>query len=163
MSIVSSGSTGEPKPTDLTNPTDTESNKIAGTHDPDSKGSQPSKDASSKPVLPAQGKVEGSTPPSQPDQDNPVPPSSKKMTAEQRGAKLVVSKHQEMVAKKAKTQEFIRPESLKERLIREGKSHPDPKDPKFAQYFKEKAIKSTHQEGNTSGNNEGERKLERQC
>jgi hypothetical protein len=96
-SIASSGSSGGPKPTDLTKPMDTENNKIAGNRVPDPKGSQPSKDASSRPVLPVQGKAEGSIPPSQPAQSNPILPSNKKMTAEQWGAKLV-NKHQEMVA-----------------------------------------------------------------
>jgi hypothetical protein len=67
------------------------------------------------------------------------------MTAQEWGAKFVHI-HQERAAKKTKAQQLTRPESLKERLIREGKSHPDPKDPKFPQYFKNKAIKSTHQE-----------------
>jgi hypothetical protein len=136
-STVPSESSGGQKPTDSTKPMGNENNKTTGTRVPDLKGSQSSNDVSSRRVLPAQGKV----PPNQPAQNNPSLPSNKKLTAEQWGAKLV-SKHQEMIAK--------------ERLIREGKSHPDPKDPKFPQYFKEKAIKSTHQEGGTSGNNDGE-------
>jgi hypothetical protein len=57
----------------------------------------------------------------------------------------------------AKAQEFIRPESFKEKLIREGKSHPDPKDPTFPTYFKNKAIRppSQEQERTVPGDNTG--------
>jgi hypothetical protein len=80
------------------------------------------------------------------------------MTAQQWGSQFV-NIHHERTAKKAKAQEFIRPESLKEKLIREGKSHPDPKDPSFQQYFKNKAIRLPSQDhervvsgSNISGN-----------
>jgi hypothetical protein len=78
------------------------------------------------------------------------------MTAQEWGSKFVHI-HQERTAKKVKAQEFTRPESLKEKLIREGKSHPDPKDPRFPQYFKDKAIKSSPQgqKENVSGDNTG--------
>jgi hypothetical protein len=80
------------------------------------------------------------------------------MTAQQWGSKFVHI-HQERTTKKARAQEFTRPESFKDKMIREGKSHPDPKDPSFPQYFKAKAIRNTPQElgqkvskANTDGN-----------
>jgi hypothetical protein len=154
------GSTVPPAPSEKhqpTGPTESataESKNASEASVPDPTGAQPSKDAASGKVSPDQGKSESSTPSNTTTQGDPNLPSNKKMTAKQWGANFV-AKHQEMLAKKAKTQEFVQPESLKERLIREGKSHPDPKDPKFAQYFKEKAIKPTHPESNTSDNNEG--------
>jgi hypothetical protein len=134
----------------------TENNKTADTNIPDPKGPQPPKDASLGEILSDRGKTGSSIPSNQATQSNTDLPSNKKMRAQQWGAKFV-HKHQERAAKKTKAQQFTRPESLKERLIREGKSHPDPKDPKFTQYFKEKAIKPTHQEeeGNISGNSGG--------
>jgi hypothetical protein len=65
--------------------------------------------------------------------------------------------HHERTAKKVKAQEFTRPESLKDKLIREEKSHPDPNDPRFPQYFKNKAIRppSQEQERTVSGDNIG--------
>jgi hypothetical protein len=80
------------------------------------------------------------------------------MTAQQWGSRFVHI-HQERTTKKIRAQEFTRPESFKDKMIQEGKSHPDPKDPSFPQYFKTKEIRSTSQdleqkvsEANTDGN-----------
>jgi hypothetical protein len=80
------------------------------------------------------------------------------MTAQQWGSRFVHI-HQERKPKKIRAQEFTRPESFKDKMIREGKSHPDPNDPNFPQYFKAKAIRTTPQElgqnvseANTDGN-----------
>jgi hypothetical protein len=54
-STAPSESSGGQKPTDLTKPMGNENNKTTGTRVPDPKGSQPSNDVSSRPVLPAQG------------------------------------------------------------------------------------------------------------
>jgi hypothetical protein len=131
-------------------------NKTVNTNVPDPKEQQPSKDESSGEVLSDQGKTEGNIPSNQVIQGNPDHPSNKKMTAQEWGSKFVHI-HQERTARKIKAQEFTCPESLKERLIQEGKSHLDPKDPRFPQYFKNKAIKSSpqEQEGNISGDSVG--------
>jgi hypothetical protein len=94
--------------------------------------------------------------PSQATQSDPDHQSDKKMPAQEWGSQFVHI-HHERTAKKVKAQEFTRLESLKEKLIREGKSHPHPKDPTFPQYFKNKAIRppSQEQEGPFSGDNIG--------
>jgi hypothetical protein len=133
------------QPTELTKSLITGENKTVDTNVPGPKEQQPSKDESSGEILSDQGKTEGNIPSNQATQSDPNHPSNKKMTAQEWGSKFVHI-HQERTAKKTKAQEFTRPESLKEKLIREGKSHPDPKDPRFPQYFKNKAIKSSPQE-----------------
>jgi hypothetical protein len=84
--------------------------------------------------------------------------SDKKMSVQQWGSRFVHI-HQERTTKKVRAQGFTRPESFKDKMIREGKSHPDPNDPSFPQYFKTKAIRNTSQElqqkvseANTDGN-----------
>jgi hypothetical protein len=145
-STAPSGPSGGSQPTESTKTVNTENNKTADTNVLDPKEPKAPKDATSGEVFSSQGKTEGSLPLYQPTQSNPDLPSNKKMTPQEWGAKFV-HKHQERAAKRAKAQQLTHPESLKERLIRERKSHPDPKDPKFHQYFKDKAIKPTHCNG----------------
>jgi hypothetical protein len=140
----------------LMKPSMTGDNKTADTDIPDTKDQVPSKGKSTEEVLSDKGKSGSNVAPKQVAQDDPDNQSDKKMTAEHFGSRFV-HLHHERKAKKAREQGFTRPESLKDKLIQEGKSHPDPRDPKFPQYFKDKAIRppSQGQKKNVSGDNIG--------
>jgi hypothetical protein len=141
---------------DSTKSSVTEDNKTDVTDVPNPKKQVPLKSESTGGDLSDQEKLRSDVSSSQVAQSNPDHQSDKKMTAQQWGSRFVHI-HHERTAKKVKAQEFIRPESLKDKLIREGKSHPDPKDPKFPKYFKNKAIRPSSQEQETvvSGHNIG--------
>jgi hypothetical protein len=123
----------------------TEGNKTDDTKVNNPKEQVPLKGESTGADLSNQGKSGSDVAPSQVAQSDPDHQGDKKITAQQWGSRFVHI-HHERTAKKVKVQEFIRPESLKDKLIREGKSHPDPKDPRFPQYFKNKAIRPPSQE-----------------
>jgi hypothetical protein len=128
-----------------TNSSATGGDKIDDTNVSGPKMQVPSKDESTEKVSSDQGKSGSSVSSDQVAQSNANHQSEKKMTAQQWGSRFVHI-HQERTTKKVRAQEFTRPESFKDRMIREGKSHPDPKDPSFPQYFKAKAIRNTSQE-----------------
>jgi hypothetical protein len=82
---------------------------------------------------------------------------NKKMLAQEWGAHFV-RRRQERQVKKAREGGFTRPESFKDKMIREVKSHPDPNDPSFPQYFKNKAIKTSPVGQEMGSSNENENK-----
>jgi hypothetical protein len=143
--------------TPSTKPSMTEDNQAADTTVPGTNDQVSSKGNSMEEALSSKGKSGSDTTHKQVIQGDLNDQSNKKMTTEEWGSRFVHI-HQERKVKKAREQGFTRPESLKDKLIREGKSHPNPRDPKFPQFFKERAIKvpSQEQEMDTSGDNIGE-------